>query len=63
MSDFMLSLTWACELLEELVLSGNHLTSLPAGISRLLRLNVLKIHLNPIRSLPKLSHLNSLKVL
>ncbi|XP_068237265.1 uncharacterized protein Phlpp [Palaemon carinicauda] len=55
-------LVWSWELLEELILSGNQLTSVPAGVSRLRRLRVLKVHSNPLRSLPRLAHLSVLKV-
>ncbi|KAK7067965.1 hypothetical protein SK128_013905 [Halocaridina rubra] len=55
-------LIWSWELLEELVLSGNHLTSVPPGVSRLRRLRMLKVHSNPLRSLPRLAHLSVLKV-
>ncbi|XP_064079536.1 LOW QUALITY PROTEIN: uncharacterized protein LOC135196625 [Macrobrachium nipponense] len=55
-------LVWSWELLEELVLAGNHLTSVPSGVSRLRRLRVLKVHSNPLRSLPRLAHLSVLKV-
>ncbi|XP_042855961.1 uncharacterized protein LOC122242676 isoform X2 [Penaeus japonicus] len=55
-------LVWSWELLEELVLSGNVLTNVPAGVSRLRRLRVLKVHSNPLRSLPRLAHLSALKV-
>ncbi|KAG7158609.1 phosphatase PHLPP-like protein-like [Homarus americanus] len=55
-------LVWSWELLEELVLSGNQLTAVPAGVSRLRRLRVLKVHSNPLQSLPRLAHLSALKV-
>nr|XP_053629356.1 PH domain leucine-rich repeat-containing protein phosphatase 1-like [Cherax quadricarinatus] len=55
-------LVWSWELLEELVLSGNQLTVVPAGVSRLRRLRVLKVHSNPLQSLPRLAHLSALKV-
>ncbi|ROT69565.1 putative PH domain leucine-rich repeat-containing protein phosphatase 2 [Penaeus vannamei] len=55
-------LIWSWELLEELVLSGNVLTNVPAGVSRLRRLRVLKVHSNPLRCLPRLAHLSALKV-
>lgn len=55
-------LVWSWELLEELVLSGNQLTGVPAGVSRLRRLRVLKVHSNPLKSLPRLAHLSALKV-
>ncbi|XP_045602125.2 uncharacterized protein Phlpp [Procambarus clarkii] len=55
-------LVWSWELLEELVLSGNQLTVVPAGVSRLRRLRVLKVHSNPLQCLPRLAHLSALKV-
>ncbi|KAG0723897.1 Protein phosphatase PHLPP-like protein [Chionoecetes opilio] len=55
-------LVWSWELMEELVLSANQLTSVPAGVSRLSRLRVLKVHSNPLQSLPRLAHLSALKV-
>ncbi|KAK4296256.1 hypothetical protein Pmani_031239 [Petrolisthes manimaculis] len=55
-------LVWSWELLEELVLSGNRLECVPAGVSRLRRLRVLRVHSNPLTSLPRLAHLSALKV-
>ncbi|CAL4064464.1 unnamed protein product [Meganyctiphanes norvegica] len=55
-------LIWSWEHLEELVLSGNHLPSIPTGISRLCKLRVLKVHSNPLTTLPRLSHLSALKI-
>ena len=48
--------------MEELVLSANQLCSVPGGVSRLSRLRVLKVHSNPLKSLPRLAHLSALKV-
>ncbi|KAK8398764.1 hypothetical protein O3P69_004098 [Scylla paramamosain] len=55
-------LVWSWELMEELVLSANQLCSVPVGVSRLSRLRVLKVHSNPLQSLPRLAHLSALKV-
>lgn len=59
---FFYRLVWSWELLEELVLSGNRLECVPAGVSRLRRLRVLRVHSNPLTSLPRLAHLSALKV-
>ncbi|KAL7635426.1 UNVERIFIED_CONTAM: hypothetical protein RMT77_014495 [Armadillidium vulgare] len=52
-----------CDLLEEIILSGNCISTLPSTISKLKRLTVFKIHLNPIQQLPNMSHLGHLKVI
>lgn len=49
--------------LEELVASGNKLLKLPDNIDRLRHLSVLRVHSNLLQSIPKLSHLLSLRVL
>ncbi|CAB3373383.1 Hypothetical predicted protein [Cloeon dipterum] len=49
--------------IQELVLSGNHLISLPESITSLRKLQVLRMHSNQIRSCPTVNQMLSLKVL